>query len=252
MIGTMPERDFTHIHVSGLWDAPRARWIALLKSAMRIADVITVTEFTQDPTHGWLPDGWSKVHFSGAGRNECAIFWKQSTFRTTRESPWIIPISKTPYALGSGKIRPRVHLLGLELEHIATGKTANFEVFHTPSAIEGHGGLVAGVRRTRAMLECLSAVNIHRKTELKGEATVLSADWNLNLKLPWVQAFFRSRLRGFRSAWRRPLPSQGSHGKRLIDGPRFTNKLKLSRSSRLAGIFRPFDHRMVITEFAFR
>lgn len=241
---------FTQVHISGLWDAPHDRWVALIKSAVRTgADIITITEFTQSPLKGWLPEGFQILHFTGDGRNECAILYRTSVFRPSKQRPWCIPISKTPYALGSGKVRPRVHLTGIELEHAETGNLVNVEVFHTPSAIEGRNALIRGVRRTKAMLECLSSIAAHRKAELRGEANILAADWNLNLRLVWVAALLRARLRGFRNAWR-VLPKGGSHGKRLIDGIRVSKKLRVIGSSRLASLIRPFDHRMVITELA--
>lgn len=252
--GTMPpmakdlrfDAVFNHTHVSGLWDAPRERWLVLLKSVFRDSDVVTVTEFTQSPIGEWLPEGWAKIHVDGAGRNECAIFYRLDTWAPVER--WCIPISKTPYALGSGKVRPRVHLLGAALRHVKSGRVVNFEVFHTPSAIEGKNGLIRLVRRSKAMLECLSAISLHRRADLKGEPVVLAADWNLNLKLVWVQAFLRARLRRLRSAWKRPLPDDGSHGKRLIDGIRISKHLRaIGRGSRLRSLIRPFDHRSVTT-----
>lgn len=249
MIFDMHEPHFVEAHISGLWDAPRGRWVALLKTAARAADVITVTEFTQDPTGDWVPEGFAKVHFTGLGRNECAIFYRIDTFPRALER-WCIPISKTPYALGSGKVRPRVHLLGVELEH-HTGRKVNIEVFHTPSAIEGRNALIRGVRRTKALLECFSSIQTHKRAELRGEANLLAADWNLNLKLAWVRALLKVRLRGWHSAWRK-MPSDGSHGERLIDGVRVSRQLRVLGTSRLANSFAPFDHRMVLTVIGWR
>jgi hypothetical protein len=246
-MSNMREPHFTEVHLSGLWDAPRPRWVALIKAAAYEADVITITEFTQLPIGAWTPDGFELIYYPGQGRNECAILYKTKTFPRVLDR-WCIPISRTPYALGSGKIRPRIHLLGAELEHVS-GERANIEVWHAPSAIEGKNGLIRGVRRVKALFEALTAINLHRKAELRGEANVLAADWNLNLKRPWVAALLRAKLRGLRNAWR-IWPQGGSHGDRLIDGIRVSRKLRIVGSSRLAKPFAPFDHRMVMTELA--
>jgi hypothetical protein len=239
---------FVHTHLSGLWDASKDRWAVVLRAALSGTDILTITEWTQKPLGPeWFKDhGFTLVEFTGYGREECAIAVRDTTFKVTDR--WCIPISKTAYALGSGKIRPRVHLAGVELEHRDSGHVLNVEVFHTPSAIEGRNSLIRGVKRVRALMECFSAIRAHRKTELAGEPVLLAADWNLNLKLPWVAALLKVQLRGLRSAWKRPFPKDGSHGKRLIDGVRISRKLRaLGKGSRLRGRFAPFDHRMVRT-----
>lgn len=240
--------DFTHIQLSGLWDASPARWQAAIDAACKRADIVTVTESTLLRFHA--PHGFVLIHFEGPGRNECSILYRKEMFEETGEDPWCLPVSKTPYALGSGKIRPRIHLLGVELRHRRTSEVVNAEVLHTPSAIEGKGGLVAGVRRTKALTEALAAITAHRKSELRGEASIIGGDWNLDLRKKWVQAFYRSTLRGFRNAWR-TLPKSGTHGKRVIDGVRFTKRLRVVGSSAVLAPVAGFDHRMVRTHFRF-
>lgn len=239
--------EFEHIHLSGLWDAPKVRWAAAITMAHRLASVVSVTEFTLAPVKA--PKGWAVYHPSGEGRKECAIFWDTEVWDDP-QGKFAEPISHTDYALGSGKTRPPVHLIGLSLRHRATGKRVTFEVLHTPSAIEGHGGLVAGVRRAKAMNEAMTGILKRRKAH-KHEDTVLSGDWNLNLKLPWVQAYFRARLRGFRNGWR-IMPKSGTHGKRLIDGVRITRRLRIIGSSMVLSPVAGFDHRMVLTTIGWR
>lgn len=237
--------DFTHAHISGLWDARDRLWRIALSQAIKAgADVITVTEFTLDPIEA--PKGWTKIHFSGEGRKECAIFFDNSVWALTER--WCIPISKTLYALGSGKIRPRVHLVGVELVHRASGEILNVEVYHAPSAIEGGKGLVNGVRRVKAALECFAAIRAHRRRELKGEASILAADWNLDLRKAWVRALLKTRV-GLRNGWGK-LPRDGTRGKRIIDGVRYTAKhVRAIGGTRLGPQTPTFDHRMVLTRF---
>lgn len=247
----MTRPTFVHIHASGLWDAPAERWQAYVNWLCGKADIVTLTEVTLRRFN--VPRGWDVVWFSGAGRNECAVLFKTSVFERTDEVAWAVPISRTPYALGSGKVRPRVHLIGVELRHKRSGNIVNAEVFHTPSAVEGKGGLIKGVRRVTALLECFSGVTAHRKVDLRGEASFVAADWNLDHKKAWVRALLRSSVRGFRTAWRDPLPRQGNmHFGRLIDGVRFTKQLVLVERSRVLGRFSPFDHRAIRTEFGWR
>lgn len=239
---------FAHTHVSGLWDASKFRWADVLRAALRDSDIVTITEWTQTPLDpAWFKDrGFTLVRFDGdIGRTECAIAVKDATFKVTDR--WCIPISKTLYALGSGKIRPRVCLAGVEVRHLESDRVVNFEVFHSPSAIEGKGGLIAGVRRVKANLECYAGIRQHRRIELKGEPLVVAADWNLDLKKLWVQTLLKTRV-GMQNAWKRPWPRGGSHGPRLIDGLRYTKHLRaLGRGSRLGNPMPPFDHIMVKT-----
>lgn len=249
--GPMAATDFKHVHLSGLWDASHARWAAALTEAMRVGDVVSVTEYTQEPLplHWFAARGWGAVHFTGAGRSEGLIIWDKEVFDDPSDR-FCLPISTTPFALGKGTIRPRTHLTGVSLRHRKAGKRVTFEVYHSPSAVEGKGGLIERARRAKAWLECLGAIAKHKR-ELKGRAVVLSADFNIDLRKRWARTLLATRLRGFRSAWRK-LPAGGTHGKRIIDGVRYTRKLRLTMATRLGKIIDGFDHRMVITGFAFR
>jgi hypothetical protein len=250
----MAEPTFTHVHLSGLWDASHARWATALTEAMSAGDVVSLTEYTQEPLplHWFEARGWGAVHFTGPGRAEGLIIWDKKVFDDPRDK-FCLPISTTPFALGKGTIRPRTYLTGVTLRHRASGKSVTFEVYHSPSAVEGKGGLIARARRAKAWLECLGAIVKHKRVELKGQQTVLSADWNVDLRLAWARALLAARLPGFKSAWIRFPQGFGTHGKRVIDGPRHTRRLRvLNGGSRLGKIINGFDHRMVVTDFGWR
>lgn len=241
---------YSDVHQSGLWDATDAQWTAAAKQAVRhgaIASFTETTSFKPQP-----PKGWGAYHGENApGANEATILWDRDEFDQIGPG-FAVPVSKTSFALGNGKPRPRIHLIGVPLKHKASGRVVVRCVVHTPSAVEGKSGLVEGARRALAYRETLSGIASVRKSLRKrfpGAAIVVAGDWNLNLRLPWTKALIRTAMPGLKSSWR-SMPQRGTHGTRVIDDIRHNKRLVVKRTGLLP---RPlgFDHTPVLTIFRF-
>lgn len=241
---------FYHVHHSGLWDASAAHWGVAVARACRAASVVSLTETTVFKPSG--PKGWHAYHGeSRPGANEATILWDGDVWEAVGRG-FAVPLSKTPFALGKGTIRPRVHAIGQVLRHRTSGRVVVFLVVHTPSAVEGAGRLVAGARRANAYRETLAGLSRLRRSLRKAHpdaAFVISGDWNLNLRLRWAKALLRTAMPGVRSSWRR-MPKDGTHGPRVIDDARHTRRLT-TRGSILLPRVPTFDHTPVLTLFRF-
>lgn len=245
--------DFVHVRASGLWDASASEWSAAVRYVTGLGDVCSFTETTlHEPKP---PQGWHSWHgHETPGANEASILWDGRVWEVAGPG-FSVPVSKTTFALGNGKPRPRIHLTGIPLRHRKTGRVVIFSEVHTPSAVEGKKGLVQGVRRSLAYRETLAGITAQRRALRKvypGAAFVVGGDWNVNLRLPWARATLRAALPGLASSWRR-LPVRGSHGngRRVIDDTRHSSRVTTVGATLL---LRPkgFDHTPVLTRFRFR
>lgn len=250
----MSATSFALPHCSGLWDAPAVQWAALTGRLCALGSIVTFTETTTHKPHG--PKGWLAYHGEQKpGAFECSVLWDGAVWEQIGKG-FAEPVSKTTFALGNGKPRPQVHLVGVVLRHRATGHELIVSVVHTPSAVEAARGLVHGARRAVAYTETLAGITRVRKSLRKAHpkaAFVVNGDWNLNLRLPWVSPLLRAGLRGLKSSWRH-MPKSGTHGsgRRVIDGGRHSRRLVTKRGSTVLKRQAHFDHSPVLTHYAFK
>lgn len=243
---------FTHAHFSGLWNASALDWREAVETATVVASVVTFTETTvRNPSAGRK---WGAYHGEERpGANEGSVLWNGAVFEQAGPG-FAVPISSTVYALGNGRPRPRVHLIGVPLRHRETGRLVVVAVFHMPSAVEGRNALVRGVRRSTAYVEALAGMREQRRALREvhpGAAFLFAGDLNLNVRRPWVRAFLKAGLPGLRSAWK-TMPKRGTHGRRVIDDALHSRRLKVEGSARRLARPDGFDHAPVLTRFRFR
>jgi hypothetical protein len=244
---------FTDVFNAGLWDAPEAAWQGLIQSLCREGTVVRVTETTH--VHPAAPKGWARVWFSKPGAYECSLYYDVSEWAHIDSSAE--QIAQTRYALGGKALKPALHALCVLLEHRATGKRVLFVTIHEPSAIEeflaGDPGAGNKYPRIRALFEGLTgtrrAVRKYRKAHGRF-ATVIGADWNLDVHKPWVRAFLKAHFPSYRLSWH-ALPNGGDHGNRLISASLYSRGL-ITKGSVLGRHTKPFDHARFTTEYRFR
>jgi hypothetical protein len=243
---------FTHAHFSGRWDASARDWRRATRRATALASVVTFTETT---SRNPRPVGaWAAYHGEERpGANEGSVLWDGDVWE--QHGPgFAVPVSRTIFALGNGKPRPRVHLIGVPLRHKPTGRVVVVAVFHMPSAVESARGLVPGVRRSAALVEACAGMVAYRRglrKEYPRAAFLFAGDLNLNVRRPWVRAFLRAALPGLRTAWKR-LPERGTHGSRVIDDARHSRRLQVVGTARRLAKPDGFDHAPLLTRFRFR
>lgn len=249
MTGRPP--DFTYARASGLWDAGELAWVNAVRYVTRYG---SVTGFTETTHHVPLRAGWGTYRATTQGANECTIMWKRTVWEQAGPAT-AIQVSHTPYALGNGKPRPPIHLTVVPLQHRRTGRVVIFAEVHTPSAVEGHRGLLDRYRRAQVYRETLAGITRARRyyrRQYPDAPWIQGGDWNLNLRLPWVRALLAGALPGLRSSWRK-LPHRGTfgNGRRVIDDVRHTRDVVTPGATLLQ---RPegFDHTPLMAEFRFR
>lgn len=250
----MSTQTFTTAHASGLWTAPRQAWAQLEHDLARLATLVTYTETTTPGAIVGRRAGWD--HYPGdnrPGANENTITWDHDTWDPLGPG-FTEAITQTLYALGNGHTRPPVHATVQPLQHTPTSRQLAVIVIHAPSAIQGRGRLIGGVRRTIANLEMYAGLRRLRRRlrqQHPGIAFLIVGDWNLDHRLAWVRALLRTRV-GLRNAWHKlPPPHRGTHGRRVIDAGRHSRHLK-TNGTELLHHRPPFDHTPTRTTYQWR
>jgi hypothetical protein len=244
---------FTDVFNAGLWDAPEAAWQGLIQSLCREGTVVRVTETTH--VHPLARHPWESVWFSKPGAYECSLYF--DTREWTHAASSAEQIAETRYALGGKVLKPALHALCVLLEHRDTGKRVLFVTIHEPSAIEsivehdqdGQSKFPRIVALFEGLTGTRRAIRKYRKAHGRF-ATVIGADWNLDVHKPWVRAFLKARFPSYRLSWH-ALPNGGDHGNRLISASLYSRGL-MTKGSVLGRHTKPFDHARFTTEYRFR
>jgi hypothetical protein len=236
------------VHHSLRFDATDDQLAAALVHDLEHADVITVTEAGSPSVqqvlrrvayeHGWRVYSPSRER----GMDETAILWDPTVLQLEHADTF----QPTDRRLDTHRSGPLwCHAL---LFSIVGAPAAQWWLLagHAPAHVQGHRGfrqLVRWVVSVQVYHAYLAGI---RKRMSGRTPCALALDWNLNIKTGWVRGYLRSRFPGMRSAWRRPFPQGGSHGRRLIDGL-LVRGLRILTPSRLLKKFPGLDHHAVLT-----
>jgi len=159
------------------------------------------------------------------------------------------------------------------LKRIDTGHTLLVSVSHLPAHVEGRNGWRTDLDQWRARkaayLSALKSWSTHVKNQdrkHRTDASLIVADWNLNLKEHWVQDLLANHWgKSYDRAWRQfpttggsltggavgPLGAPGkSSGDRIIDGS-LIRRLKVTVEPDLMARVRSSDHRPFHESFRF-
>jgi hypothetical protein len=201
-------------HLSSRYDrSPRTLRSALNRSRRLGATIITVTEVDRPRRTRAL---WRWARWRGW------VVVQDRTSRKTAETAllvdarvWIVRRQHTHVIGPDDAGRPVLAVMAL-LAHRASGRKLLVSTSHLLSSVEGAW---AGRRaaRHRDHVEAWRQANRRWRERHRPDAEVAVADWNLDLRRPWVREWVRGAWPGMRTPPR--IPRVGTHGPRLIDWP---------------------------------
>lgn len=192
------------LHASGKWDSENddvatviAKWIETYRPAF-----ISHTEAARH-RDSLFAAGYTTWHPYGIdGQAECAVMVRddvRASAKPVRLSRLGIPrrMGDQPFALDLDVTEPVKH---------------HRLIVHMPSGVEGLTGLRHNAQAA-VYRDAIEGLKAH--VALIDGPVVITADWNLNLRRPWVRRYLRSHFPGFTFT---PLPARGgTHGPRFID-----------------------------------
>lgn len=270
----MAQPAFHHIHCSSRFDRSAASLEADIDNWVQEASIITLTEIEIDKRAAQMSEeGWGYYNAKkGAGADNCGIMWRKDTWREKRHEVRKL----VPHAYhGINHMLPPVYGCSVLLRHRDSGHLLLVSVTHMPSYVQGHQGKhwttsePFWAERKAMYQDAMKTFSTHVKDlvhKSHADGVLVCADWNLNLKLNWVRAYFRDHWgKDYRQAWVRfptsggslhgiqavPLgaPGKGS-GDSIIDGSLY-HGLEVSEDPNLMHRVRSSDHRPYKEEFTF-
>ena len=262
--------EFTHIHCSSRFDRTAASLEKDVDNWRENSSIITLTEVANDTRGATLAEaGWGYARAKkDYGADECATCYRKDTWTCIWQGYKKLNTRGRVYA---GPVCSGDSVL----KHKTSGHKLLISVTHLPAHVEGYGGAHWRTQmdhwqaRREAYLSSLETWNTHikaLKTSKKPDAVMIIADWNLNLKRPWVRDLLKDRFgSGYKQAWVRfptsggslhggpvaPLGAPGSgRGDRIIDGTLYQG-LKVDTAPNLLSTARSSDHRPYKERFVF-
>ena len=266
---------FRHIHCSSRFDRSPESLESDLDGWMDHCSLITLTEVTNDRRAARLQEkGWAYYNArDGIGKDadNCAIAWRKDTWK--RQSGTVLRLSSNTFDRVYGMQNLYIWAATVVLIHVNTGHKVLVSVSHPPAHIEGAGGFKTygdgWQARKRAYLTALTNWSTHVKDmerKRKVDATLIVADWNVNLKTMWFRALLRQHWGPkYTIAWKNMPTSGGSlhggptapdgspgqgHHDRIIDGTLYRG-VKIADGPNLMSRVRSSDHRPYNETFRF-
>ena len=241
-----------HTHFSSRFNKSAAGLEKLLDDNTDTTDWFTVTEIDgalrarclREP--GW---GASLPRPHASPRDDCGQAW----LRETLLQKWkdVILLSGLQYLKdGGGLAAPTIcNVVVLEAKN---GHRLLSAIAHLGHGVEGdlkdgkansHNAKVY-VADLKALIE--KANYLAKQHDC--DSVLITFDSNLDVRLAWVRLFLWSKGRGYKLNWRKPYPSKGTFGHRLIDVTMFRGKLRLTKGPRLVSQQGTSDHAYGYTE----
>jgi hypothetical protein len=265
--------EFRHIHCSSRFDRPAALLESDMDNWQDASDLVTLTEISNDRLAATMrAKGWDYFNAKKSqGQDECGVTWRTSMWGKTKSVT--IKLNNDAYYRLDGRVADPVVSCSVVLKHRTSGHRLLVSVTHMPAHVEGFGGWrtteYKWQARKAAYLSSLKNWNVHvddliRKQ--KPDATLVIADWNLNLKQDWIRALLRQTFGDLKQAWQRfptsggslqggPVAPLGAPGKgyadRIIDGTLYRGAV-VSTEPNLMATVRSSDHRPYHEAFRFK
>lgn len=246
---------FTYLHTSGRFDRSPAS-VKLDLAAWEADDTVsleTLTEYSANPRRAALvADGWEM--FNGTekpGADDCVIRWRTNTWRLMHSDVAVVSRVKTWRT--NGKPIPPQYVASVLLWHLPTGRSLLVSVSHLPSHVEVAGGLRKSARSTK-WRDAIRGWKRHLRTlrrQWKPGGRLIVADWNVSLRAPWFRRYLRFRFPAMHPVWTRPFPKRGTLGRRIIDVPLISRRLKVTHRPMLLQ-HRSSDHTAFRTVLTWR
>ena len=263
---------FKHIHCSSRYDRSPESLETDLDVWMANSSIVTLTEITNDRRAAKLQEkGWGYYNSKLSGdADNCGICWRLDTWKRTYGA--VRKLSAGTFDRVHGQHNLYIWAATVVLKNVSSGHRLMVSCSHLPSHIMGAGGFrttEAGWQgRKIATLTALNNWSTHLQDlerKQKVDATLVIADWNLNLKDSWVWNLLHDRFTDYRSAWNYMPTSGGAlaggatvpkgspgagQGDRIIDGTLYSGVQVTDGPVQMARV-RSSDHRPYHESFQF-
>lgn len=213
---------FRHIHCSSRYDRSPESLESDLDNWMANSSLVTLTEITNDRRAAKLQEkGWNYYNAKAGGdADNTGICWRLDTWKRTYGA--VRRLSSGTFDRVNGMHNLYIYSATVVLKRVDSGHRLMVSCSHLPSHIMGSGGFrtteQGWAARKRATLTALNNWSTHIKDlerKQKADATLVIADWNLNLKDDWVWNLLHDKFDGYKSAWNH-MPTSGGA---LVGGP---------------------------------
>ena len=202
---TSPKEEVVHVHSSSRYSrSPESLRRAIEDYIAAGADVITFTEVAASPREKPLYSfkGWGALTGDLHARNDGGIMWDTTKWVALEE--FNHEIATVSWFTTRGHKFPNIAATSVILKSILTGKTMLVSVAHMPPAVQGPTGFLGMPRRLAAYASALEGWRTFWRTQRREknlDGLMIVADWNLDLRLPWVRAYFNQNFPKFDVVW---------------------------------------------------
>lgn len=220
----MSKYDFVHDHQSSRFDRTDESLRKNTQMHLSHCDLFTITEISREGREAVLrklaaTNGFGLVTGDKSGMDDTGIMWKNSRFHDLKAWTELLPGGEYS-PLSNGHVT-KTGVSYLHATDLMTGLTILVSVCHLPASVERAGKFKRGAARVvawRKVQKAWKASWNKHAAELKPDAVLLTADWNIN----WKSLFFRQTFKvvqpGMTCTWKgKKLPKIGTLGSRLID-----------------------------------
>lgn len=199
---------FNHTHGSGRFTVGAGLLGTWLDRQRVSSDLITYTEVDKNKRASELKaPGWEVVYGDKGPRDDCGIAWRSAVF--TKVWAGTITLDAPSYRNKRGWMTDQAEAAYAVLE-LNTGKRVVVGVAHMPTSVGGTRIYSFAARSLRKNAQELSKKH-------RGDAIMLVADWNRNLRLAATRTYLRRYAPKYRVTWNSSLPKRGTFGHEIID-----------------------------------
>lgn len=190
-------------------------------------------------------EGWDLYNgIEVPGGDDCFAAWKTNRWQLVKKASTVISTKKS-YRTNGSLIPPQRVTDVLLLDKLSR-RTLYLSVSHLSSHVEVEGGIRDSLRGAvwRDATRNWARHQRRMKRQWNPTGRMLVADWNVNWKRFWFRAYIHMLMPNFKSVWRKPYPTKGTLGSRLIDVAIFNiRRLALAEKARLLTRHESSDHR---------
>lgn len=228
---------FRHTHTSSRFSRSAASLLNALRKYDRSA-LITVTEVSAERREKAIrqfaeEEGYGFILGDKSGMDDTSILWDETRFKVLKA--WTELLKGGRYSpLNNGRLTNTGVSFALLLD-LVTNRTILVTVCHLPASVEGGGRFKRGTRRT-AWLQVRKAWGARRNYWAKhynAQAVIQCADWNVNIRLRFFRAFFKSVQPTMRLVINRKTlkTRKGTLGNRIIDFTFIRGRIKVTKAA---------------------
>ena len=231
---------FKHVHASGRYArTPKTLTASLDHFKALGASVITGTE-ADDPARNHAVRRWARANGWGVQSrtqgtpfpNDAYVVWDKTVWSLVHKEHFKTT-NRTWLGGADGTVTvPGQYAAYAVLEHVATKNRVVFSSTHTPSAVQSGPRWSVNARAVASWNGSLRGWQLRTNAlqdQYAAKASVISADWNVDLHNPFFRGVLKAAFPGRRLCWTGRMPAKGtfSNGD-LIDASLLNGNLRVA------------------------